>query len=81
MATLRQAARANMKGFEPAPSTPATTAPRPSIPNPVNNPGRHPSMLASMPAMASTADAFTRQFYGGGNLPTHRILPVGKGGL
>jgi hypothetical protein len=38
-------------------------------------------MLASMPLMAATGDAFQRQFYGGGNLPQHRILPVtAKGG-
>ena len=38
-------------------------------------------MLGSMPLMAATGDAFARQFYGGGNLPQHRILPVNaKGG-
>jgi hypothetical protein len=36
-------------------------------------------MLASMPLMATTADAFQRQFYGGANVPTYRILPAKKG--
>jgi hypothetical protein len=33
-----------------------------------------------MPLMASTADAFARQFYSQGNLPQTRILPTRKGG-
>jgi hypothetical protein len=36
-------------------------------------------MLASMPLMATTADAFQRQFYGGSKVPTYRTLPVKKG--
>jgi hypothetical protein len=80
MARMKVAARANMKGWEPAPMTPPVSAPRPTYPNPRDLPGRDPNMLASMPLGASTGDAFQRQFYGGANLPTQRILPAGGGG-
>jgi hypothetical protein len=36
-------------------------------------------MVASMPLMASTGDAFQRQFYSTQNIPAQRILPAGKG--
>jgi hypothetical protein len=36
-------------------------------------------MLASMPLMASTADAFQRQFYGGAKVPSYRTMPAKKG--
>jgi hypothetical protein len=76
MATLRQAARFNMQGYQPAPQQSNS---RPQIP-PVNtSPMRHPNMLASMPLMASTADAFQRQFYGGSKVPTYRTMPAKKG--
>jgi hypothetical protein len=39
---------------------------------------RSPLMHAAMPLMASTADAFVRQFYSTGNLPQNRILPAKK---
>jgi hypothetical protein len=45
----------------------------------MNPNARSPFMLASMPLMASTADAFSRQFYGQGNVPSQRILPAKKG--
>jgi hypothetical protein len=78
MATLRQAARANMTGWQPAPAAPAATTQAPSIPQ-KQDPGRLPTMLASMPLMASTGDAFARQFYGAGNNPSYRILPAKRG--
>ena len=80
MANLRQAAQANMKGYAPVQSTPQATLQRPALQHPGVTPGRNPTMLASMPVTASTADAFTRQFYGGTNVPTSRTLPAGKGG-
>lgn len=80
MARMKAASRADMKGYKPAPMTPPVSAPRPTYPNPRDLPGRDPNMLASMPLDASTGDALQRQFYGGGNLPTSRILPAGKGG-
>ena len=40
---------------------------------------RRPNMEAAMPLMASTADAFQRQFYGAGTNPSYRILPTRKG--
>lgn len=76
MATLRQAARVNTEGYQPLrPQAMAT----PQIPRSDTTPTRHPNMLASMPLMASTADAFQRQFYGGSRVPTYRVLPVKKG--
>lgn len=76
MASLRQAARADMTGYIPAPSQPV---PIPSRPPEPSTSVRNPNMLAAMPLMATTADAFQRQFYGGANVPTYRILPAKKG--
>ena len=76
MASPRQAARVNMQGWKPAPAQPISTPSRP--PEPTTS-VRHPNMLASLPLMATTADAFQRQFYGGANVPTYRTLPAGKG--
>jgi hypothetical protein len=76
MASLRQAARANMEGYKPVTAQPVQTPSRPPRPD---TPIRNPNMLASMPLMATTADAFQRQFYGGANVPSYRILPAKKG--
>ena len=76
MASPKQAARTNMQGWEPAPAKPSQ--PRPNPPEP-NTSMRNPNMLAAMPLMASTGDAFQRQFYGGANVPSYRILPAKKG--
>jgi hypothetical protein len=79
MPTLKQASNANMKGWQPVPAPPPQAVQKPTLPNPLNNPQRLPTMLSSMPLMASTADAFIRQFYGGTNVPKYRILPAGGG--
>jgi hypothetical protein len=76
MASLKQAANVNMSGYKPAPAQPYSTPSRP--PEPTTS-VRNPNMLASMPLMATTADAFQRQFYGGANVPTYRILPAKRG--
>jgi hypothetical protein len=65
-----------MQGYQPMPQPSNAT---PQIPPPEKAPTRHPNMLASMPLMATTADAFQRQFYGGSKVPTYRTLPVKKG--
>jgi hypothetical protein len=57
----------------PAPTQPPAPAPEKA------DPGRSPNMLSSMPLMASTADAFQRQFYGHSSTPSYRILPVKRG--
>jgi hypothetical protein len=77
MAMPRQAARVNMEGYQPM-RTQGSLQPQ----RPAQDPGprRHPSMLASMPLMASTGDAFNLQFYGGARVPTYRTLPVKRGG-
>ena len=75
MATLRQAARVNMQGYQPV--KPQGTL-QPQVPPSHMAPTRHPNMLASMPLMATTADAFQRQFYGGSKVPTYRVLPAKK---
>lgn len=56
-----------------------TPAPTPSPTQDADPNGRAPNMLSSMPLMASTGDAFQRQFYGGTNVPTYRILPAKRG--
>lgn len=81
MASLRRAANTDMRGWEPAPQQPqnATVSPPGSAPDQATS-TRAPNMLASMPLMASTGDAFQRQFYGGTNVPSYRILPAQRGG-
>jgi hypothetical protein len=80
MPTLKQSSAVNMSGWQPiAPQAAASqTKTAPAAPTDPRI-TRDPRMLASMPLMASTGDAFYRQFYGGPNLPTYRILPT-KGG-
>jgi len=77
MASLRQAANVNMQGYQPAPAQPYSAPSRPPEPSTSD---RNPNMLASMPLMATTGDAFQRQFYGGTRVPSYRILPAKKGG-
>ena len=78
MPTIRQSAKVNTQGWEPAPQATAAPSQTPATPPPAPN-GRSSIMLASMPLMASTGDAFTRQFYSPGNLPQIRTLPAKKG--
>lgn len=65
----------NMDGWVRVPNSPQTALQ--DTQNPLQ---RSTFMHASMPLMASTSDAFVRQFYGAGNLPQFRILPVQKRG-
>jgi hypothetical protein len=76
MPSIKQSAKPNMKGWTKAPPAPPAKA---QTPAPNDSPGRSAFMVASMPLMASTGDAFQRQFYSGQNLPSQRILPTGKG--
>ena len=72
---LRSPDLSNMRQI-PVPAPPPATAPTTEA-DPTS--GRAPNMLSSMPLMASTGDAFQRQFYGGTNVPTYRILPAKRG--
>jgi hypothetical protein len=82
MPRLNQLRNPNLDDWQlvpPTPTRPAETTP--SAPaNPEVNlqplPSRSPMMRAPMPIAASTADAFARQFYGGPNVPSWRILPA-----
>jgi len=78
MPTIRASAKVNTQGWEPAPTAVESAPQNPvsQVPDPT---ARSPFMLASMPLMASTGDAFPRQFYGGGNVPQQRILPAKRG--
>lgn len=79
MPPVKASARPNLEGWKPLENTPSGQAQN-TTPAPEQNPlARSPFMHAAMPLMASTADAFTRQFYGKGNLPSQRILPAKKG--
>jgi hypothetical protein len=72
MTTLRQSSNVNMDGWEPVtPQTQPQPRSAPVDPRTLRN----PQMLAPMPLLASSLDALSRQFYGGPNLPTYRILP------
>jgi hypothetical protein len=75
MATIRQSRRVNMDGWKPA----AASTPQSPPPDDDNQrTGRSPFMLSSMPFDATNNDGIQRQFYGGANAPTTRILtPTG----
>ena len=77
MPSIRQSQQVNMDGW----TQNTAETPRTSAPLPESDPqAKSPFMHAAMPLMASTGDAFARQFYGGGNLPSFRTLPFKRGG-
>jgi hypothetical protein len=76
MPSVRQSGNPSLRGWQPAPKTPQK---EPQTPAPMDPNSRSAMMLAPMPLMASTADAFTRQFYSNSNLPSQRILPAKRG--
>ena len=79
MPSIKASARPNLRGWQPAQNPPAGEPQKP-VPPPAPNPlSRSPFMHASMPLMASTGDAFARQFYSSQNIPQQRILPAKKG--
>jgi hypothetical protein len=62
-------------GALPAPPpTPPIVTPLPGSHEPAN--GVHPLMISSLPAIASGADVYSRQFYRGPQIPFRRYLPV-----
>lgn len=78
MPTLKQSSAVNMAGWQPVAAQPASSQPKTAISSPRDRRVmRNPQMLAPMPVAASTSDSLTRQFYGGLNVPTYRILPAG----
>ena len=80
MPSIRASAKPDLKGWEPSPASPAGNVQTSNPPNPPYPLSRSPFMHASMPLMASTGDAFARQFYSSSNLPQERTLPAKKGG-
>jgi hypothetical protein len=80
MPSLKASSGVNLKGWEPAQPTTGGRVEMGNAP-PQDDPlARSPFMHASMPLMASTGDAFQRQFYSPSNLPQQRILPAKRGG-
>jgi hypothetical protein len=79
MPSIKASAKVDLKGWEPASAPPQQGNNSPSSPTPTDPTARSPFMLSSMPLMASTGDAFARQFYGQGNTPSQRILPAKRG--
>lgn len=55
--------------------TPLQAQPAPQMPTPQTG-GIHPMMTTSLPPLASGADVYYRQFYGGPDLRRRRYLPV-----
>jgi hypothetical protein len=55
--------------------------PAPFIPMPAPEPPvairRSPGMISSLPPIAQSVDGVTRQFYGGANFPTRRLVTPG----
>jgi hypothetical protein len=76
MPSIKQSANPSLRDWKPAPQTPPQER---QTPAPVDPTARSPYMLSSMPLMASTGDAFARQFYSTTNLPSQRILPAKRG--
>jgi hypothetical protein len=79
MPSIRSSARPNTGGWTQA-QTPSAAAQNTAQAPPPDPFARNPFMTASMPLMASTGDAFARQFYTDSGLPQQRILPAKKGG-
>jgi len=80
MPSIKQSAKVNLSDWEPAPTDTKKGGEVPNTPTPPDPFGKSPMMLASMPLMASTGDAFARQFYNQTGTPQQRILPAKKGG-
>jgi hypothetical protein len=80
MPPVKQSARPNLDGWRPA-ETPLQQEDNNQVNAPEPDPTeRSPYMLTSMPLMASTGDAFQRQFYSRASTPSQRILPAKRGG-
>jgi hypothetical protein len=76
MPTMRQSRNVDIGNTVPLPPQPAGNRTPPPV---EDREMRRPNMEASMPLMASTGDAFARQFYGAGTNPSYRILPIRRG--
>jgi hypothetical protein len=79
MPSIAKSQRVTLDNYKPAPAPAQPAQIRPAPPPDDDPNGRSPYMLVSMPLMASTGDAFARQFYGGSNIPTIRTMPLKKG--
>jgi hypothetical protein len=79
MPSVKQSARVNMDAWRPVDNTPKQAEKGSSTPAPPDLNARSPYMLSSMPLMASTGDAFAKQFYSNANTPSQRIMPAKKG--
>ena len=79
MPSIRASARPNLRGWQPTQNGPSGEPPRGNIPPQPDPTARSPFMSAAMPLMASTGDAFARQFYANNGLPQQRILPAKRG--
>jgi hypothetical protein len=78
MPPIGASARVNTEGWKQvtaAPQQPQKPAPGVEL----DPTARSSFMQASMPLMASTGDAFARQFYTQNGLPQQRILPAKRG--
>jgi hypothetical protein len=74
MPTIKQ----SQKLIDPSKLTPVQTTPVDQPPTNILPPPDYAEqsafMISSLPGVASSLDAFTRQFYGGTRVPTFRIL-------
>ena len=78
MPSIRQSARPQIDGWKQV-NNAAQNAQKAAASTPPDPLARSAFMSASMPLMASTGDAFARQFYSSSGLPQQRILPAKKG--
>jgi hypothetical protein len=79
MPSIRSSSRPSLGGWQPTQNLPARTPQNTTPPAQPDPTARSPYMQASMPLMASTGDAFARQFYAKNGLPQQRILPAKRG--
>jgi len=80
MPSIKQSAKVNLNNWTPVQTDPKKGGDIPAAPTPPDPQAQSPMMLASMPLMASTGDAFQRQFYNQTGTPRQRILPAKRGG-
>ena len=80
MPSIKQSAQVKLDDWRPVENGTNKGGDTPAPPPPPDPLGRSAFMLSSMPLMASTGDAFQRQFYGSGSNPQQRILPAKRGG-
>jgi hypothetical protein len=75
MAVRKTTDARNIGPINSQPSSAPVASPVHHVP-PIDDGGVHPLMIQSLPAQASGADVYARQFYRGSRVPFRRYLPL-----